>query len=321
MSVLITGGAGYIGSVIVEKLHNAGESIIVIDDLRDGHIEAIPPGVNFYFGSFGDTNLLEEIFQTHKIKTVFHLAASSSVPDSVINPGLYYQNNIANSINLLTGMAKAGIAQIIFSSSASVYGEPVSLPIDEEHPLKPINPYGKTKLFLEEIIKDLAIANNIRFIFFRYFCAAGATDLHGESRKNESHLVPVIIDHVLGKRNSIPVFGTDFSTNDGTGVRDYIHVSDIADAHLLGLRMMESVVGSTFNIGTHLGVSVLEMIKTAEEIFSKHLKVEYHNRREGDPAILVASNKKITNQLGWSPKHDIKSILSSAFAWRRNPRY
>jgi UDP-glucose 4-epimerase len=247
MEILITGGAGYIGSVVGEHLQALGYSLVVIDDLRDGKKEAVPSGASFYEANFCDQNILDTIFTTHKINCVIHLAASGNVPDSVIHPLPYYENNVTATIKLLKKMKQYGVLSILFSSTAAVYGIPANDTITESDILKPVNPYGWSKLFDEQIIVDAATAHGLAYIIFRYFCAAGATNFHGESRGHESHLIPLLIDTALGKRDEIKVFGNQFPTPDGTGVRDYIHVSDIAKAHELALSKISSIKNQIFN--------------------------------------------------------------------------
>ena len=271
MEILITGGAGFIGSVVGEHLHNMGYSLVVIDDLRDGKKEAVPDSATFYEANFADENVLDTIFTTHNITTVIHLAASANVPDSVINPLPYYQNNVTGTIALLKKMKQYGVKSILFSSTAAVYGILVNDTIVETDILKPVNPYGWSKLFDEQIIADTAAAHGLNYIIFRYFCAAGATALNGESRGYESHLIPLVIDTALSKRKEIKVFGNQFPTPDGTGVRDYIHVRDIAKAHELALAKLSSVTNQIFNLGTNAGYSVLQIIEETEKVLGRKI--------------------------------------------------
>lgn len=319
--ILVTGGAGYIGSVVCEILLSEGFSVVVIDDLRDGKRAALSNDVFFYEGNFGDTKLVDNIFSTYSIDFVFHFAASANVPDSVKNPSLYYENNFINTYNLLVSMKKNNINKFIFSSTAAVFGEPIALPINEMHPKNPINPYGYSKLMVEQMLQDFAKAYDIKFLIFRYFCAAGATFDHGESRLSETHLIPIVLDCALEKKDYINIFGDNFQTHDGTGIRDYIHVVDIAKAHVLGMKHFEQNINEDFNLGTNSGFSVLEIIKETEELLNKKLRYKISPKRDGDPAILVASNQKAKEKIGWIPQYGIREIITSSFNWRKKPKY
>ena len=321
MEILITGGAGYIGSVVGEHLHTLGYRLVVIDDLRDGKKEAVPDSATFYEANFFDETILDTIFTTHNITTVIHLAASANVPDSVVNPLPYYQNNVTGTITLLKKMKQYGVKSILFSSTAAVYGIPVNDTIVETDILKPVNPYGWSKLFDEQIIMDTAAAHGLEYVIFRYFCAAGATALNGESRGYESHLIPLVIDTALGKRNEIKVFGNQFPTPDGTGVRDYIHVSDIAKAHELAIAKLGSVTNQIFNLGTNAGYSVLQIIEETEKVLGQKVNFTIVNERPGDPPSLIALAHKAKEQLGWEPSYNLQDIIRSVYAWRNNPRY
>jgi UDP-glucose 4-epimerase len=321
MEILITGGAGYIGSVVGEHLQTLGYSLVVVDDLRDGKKEAVPDGATFYEANFSDETILDTIFTTHNITTVIHLAASANVPDSVVRPLPYYQNNVTGSISLLKKMKQYSVKSILFSSTAAVYGIPVNNTIIETDILKPVNPYGWSKLFDEQIIADTAAAHGLEYIIFRYFCAAGATAKNGESRGYESHLIPLVIDTALGKRDEIKVFGNQFPTPDGTGVRDYIHVSDIARAHELALAKLGTVTNQIFNLGTNAGYSVLEIIEETEKVLGQKVNFSIVNERPGDPPSLIALAHKAKEQLGWEPSYNLQDIITSVYAWRNNPRY
>jgi UDP-glucose 4-epimerase len=325
MEILITGGAGYIGSVVGEHLQSLGYPLVVIDDLRDGKKEAVPNAAKFYEANFFDETILDTIFTTHNITTVIHLAASANVPDSVINPLPYYQNNVTGTIALLKKMKQYDVKSILFSSTAAVYGIPVNDTIIETDILKPVNPYGWSKLFDEQIIADIAAAHGLEYIIFRYFCAAGATALNGESRGYESHLIPLVIDTALGKRDEIKVFGNQFPTPDGTGVRDYIHVSDIARAHELALNAMLNAKGritnQIFNLGTNAGYSVLQIIEETQKVLGQKVNFTIVNERPGDPPSLIALAHKAKEQLGWEPSYNLQDIITSVYAWRNNPRY
>jgi UDP-glucose 4-epimerase len=321
MNILVTGGAGYIGSVAIEKLLMLGFNVFCLDNLSNGKLKAIEPNCTFFNGSFGDSDLLENIFSSNKIDFVFHFAAEANVPDSLKNPEKYYSTNIIYSINLLNKMIEHGINKLVFSSSAAVYGDPIYSPIDELHSVEPINPYGYTKLVFENIMKDYENAYGLEHISFRYFCAAGASSKHGESRNHESHLIPNVVDHILKKKTEIYVYGNDFDTIDGTGVRDYVHVEDIVNAHIMAIKKIKKCTGKKYNIGTSIGFSVLEVIKEAENIFSQKANLNIKERREGDPAILVATSDLIQSDFSWTPKRTLTDMLLSTYEWRKNPLY
>jgi len=320
-TILITGGAGYLGSVVSELLEKKGHKIIVIDDLSEGKRNAVSSSSVFYQSNFGDINTLENVFEKHQIDFVFHFAASANVPDSVVNPLKYYENNVGNTISLLKMMIEFNVKKIIFSSTAAVFGEPVYTPIDEKHVLNPVNPYGMSKLMVENILSDFSKAYELNFIAFRYFCAAGSTEDHGESRDYETHLIPVVLDQVLGKRDYITVFGNNFNTHDGTGVRDFIHVEDIAIAHVLAMEKFDRVSNKFFNLGNGKGYSVLEVIKVVERYLNTKVSYKIGEKRSGDPAVLIASYENAFQQLGWKPTKTLEDIIESAYYWRKNPKY
>lgn len=320
-SVLLTGGAGYIGSVVAQMLIDQAIPVVVIDDLRDGKREAVPEQAVFVEGGIEDAFVLEQIFKKHQITTVMHFAASANVPDSVINPALYYQNNVAGTLILLDSMKQAGVRRLVFSSTAAVYGEPLYAPIDEGHPLQAMTPYGRSKLMCEQIIADYSKAYGLEYIIFRYFCAAGATTGHGESRQYETHLTPVLLDALLGKREKLYIFGVDFPTEDGTGMRDYIHVSDIAQAHILALDAQGPGLNQIYNLGSNKSYTVRQIIELTEKMYGVPIPKEIKPRRPGDPAVLTTTSAKASRLLGWTPVCTIEDIISSAYEWRRNPRY
>lgn len=321
MQILVTGGAGYIGSVVCEKLHEQGHMLIVIDDLRDGNKNALTPGAIFFEANFADPLVLDQIFSSNVIDLVIHLAASANVPDSVVSPLPYYENNVDGTVTLLQKMQTYNVNKIIFSSTAAVYGEPQFIPITESHPLVPVNPYGWSKLFAEQIIKDCTHSFGLNYFIFRYFCAAGATALHGESRICESHLIPLSIDAAMGKRESLSVFGNNFNTADGTGVRDYIHVEDIANAHLLCIDTPIDSWNKIFNLGTSKGFSVLEIIKATENIVGNKIPYKISDKRAGDPASLIASSSFALECIGWKTNFSLEQIIESAYHWRMSPLY
>jgi UDP-glucose 4-epimerase len=319
--ILLTGGAGYIGSITTELLINRGYKVIIIDNLQEGSPLSVSNKAIFFNGNFGDSDLLKKIFLEYKIDFVFHFAASANVPDSVLNPSEYYFNNLINTLSLLNTMKEYSINKIIVSSTAAVFGNPIDLPINEMHPKNPINPYGHSKLMMEQVLKDYSNAYGLTYIVFRYFCAAGASDFNGESRKSETHLIPVILDSILDKREGVVIYGKEFNTIDGTGVRDYIHVIDIAEAHILAMENFDNVYNQDFNLGTNNGYSVLQIINKTSDVLNKNINFSYTSMRPGDPDILVASNKKARALLGWEPKYNIDDIIRSSFKWRINPKY
>jgi UDP-glucose 4-epimerase len=321
MHILVTGGAGYIGSIVCEMLEKTGHDIIVIDDLRDGKLLAVPETAIFYQENFGNNDVLDLIFEQFPVSHVFHFAASANVPHSKVDPFLYYDNNVSNTINLLGAMKRHSVKNLVFSSTAAVYGEPIHIPIDEFHPLIPINPYGSSKLMCEEIIRDFHSAYGINFVIFRYFCAAGATGKRGEARDHETHIIPLVIDTILAKKEVFEVFGNDYNTADGTGVRDYIHVTDIAAAHIKAMEWMDNGNHGIFNLGTEKGFSVLEVIRATEKLFNKKLNYKISPKRDGDPASLVATYKNALTSLNWKPQKNLSEIIQSVYEWRTNPLF
>lgn len=318
MSVLICGGAGYIGSHTNKLLALKGYDTIVYDNLVYGHKEAVKWG-KLIEADLADEETLDRVFKENHIEAVFHFAAYAYVGESVINPAKYYINNVTNTIKLLESMRKHGCDRIIFSSTCATYGIPEKLPITEDMPQNPINPYGATKLMVERIFEDYGHAYGLKYGVLRYFNAAGADPECeiGENHNPETHLIPLVLDAASDKRPDIKVFGTDYPTKDGTCIRDYIHVSDLADAHLLALRYLENGGKSDFfNLGNELGTSVLEVIDSVKRITGKDFTVTYAPRREGDPPVLVGSSDKAKEVLGWNPVYtDIDMIVSHAWEW------
>jgi len=317
LCICILGGAGYIGSVTVERLLAAGHRVIVYDNLSTGHRRAVPPDVPFVQGDHGDAALLKDTLQRYGCEAMMHFSALSLVGESIQNPFLYYENNVVKGVALLQAALDAGVRHFIFSSTAAVYGEPASIPIREDAPLNPTNPYGNTKLAFERLLADVAQVSDLRFVSLRYFNAAGATEHCGEDHNPETHLIPLILQTAAGRRPAIQVFGNDYPTPDGTCIRDYIHVEDLADAHLLALEYLENG-GETdiFNLGNGQGFSVLEVIEAARRVTGKQIPLKIAARRPGDPAILVASSEKIRQRLSWQPHHPrLDAIISSAWLW------
>ncbi len=316
--ILVIGGAGYIGSHMVKYLLQNGEKPLVLDNLELGHRQAVK-GADLVQGDLRDRGMLDRLFKETEIECVMHFAAYASVGDSVENPAKYYDNNVNGCFNLLEAMRAAGVKQMIFSSSAATYGEPTQIPIPEDHIQFPTNPYGETKLVMERMLKWYYGAYGIRSISLRYFNAAGADpdgEL-GEDHEPEQHIIPVILQTALGKRETTKVFGTDWDTPDGTCIRDYIHVVDLADAHLRALNALRSgPTTSAYNLGNGEGFSVKQVIETCEKVVGRPIPSVAAPRRAGDPARLVASSDKIRKELGWSPRYpDLETIISHAWAW------
>lgn len=324
MNILVTGGAGYVGGHVIEELLKAKKHrIVTLDNLQKGHPKAVLGG-ELIEGDLANTTLVDEIFKTHAIDAVVHLAADSLVGESVEHPDKYFHNNLVNGLNLLNAMVRHHAKYVVFSSTAAVYGEPVQTPIDENHPHIPTNPYGESKLFFEKIMARYERAYGLRHISLRYFNAAGASPSGaiGEDHRPETHLIPIILEVALGQRDHVTVFGTDYDTPDRTCVRDYIHVTDLAKAHLLALDALADGAASTaYNLGNGEGFSVREVICTVEQVVGKSLRQVEGPRRAGDPAVLVASSRRIMEELGWRPQYDeLETIVQTAWDWhRRHP--
>jgi len=315
--VLVTGGAGYIGSVVTEELLACGYKVVVIDDLRQGHRDAVAKGAELVIGDIHDETVLGEIFSGAKIDAVVHLAADSVIGSSMTDPRGCLENNVIGGMTLLKQMLKYKVTNIVFSSSAAVYGEPRNNPIDESHPTKPINTYGESKLIFERILSWYATGYGLKHICLRYFNAAGASELFGEDHHPETHLVPNVLSAAIGKMTSIAIFGNDYPTKDGSCVRDYVHVVDIAQAHILALKKLKTLSGKIYNLGSGSGCSVLQVVKAARKISGKDIPIQFHPRRTGDPAILVASCDLSKKELGWQPAYTkIEDIIKSAWRWR-----
>ena len=322
MAILVCGGAGYIGSHTVYKLVEAGEDVVILDNLQSGHREAINKKAKFYEGDLRDFAFLDKLFATEKIEAVIHFAANSLVGESMKEPLKYYNNNVHGMEVLLSALVKHNVDKIVFSSTAATYGEPKSIPIKEDDPTIPTNTYGETKLAMEKMMRWVEKAHNIRFVSLRYFNAAGATldGSFGEDHNPETHLIPLILKTALKKRDAITIFGDDYDTKDGTCIRDYIHVFDLADAHILALNYLRNGGKSDImNLGNGKGFSVKEMIEAAKIVTGKEIKVEMGNRRAGDPAVLIASSEKAKRILNWQPKFtDVKDIIASAWSWHKS---
>ncbi len=323
-SYLVVGGAGYIGSHAVKALLERGHRVVTLDDLSRGHREAVVGG-ELVEGDLGDRALLSEIFGAHGIDCVMHFAAYTLVGESVAEPLLYYDNNLGRTARLLATMKEHGVQRFIFSSSAAVYGEPERVPIAEHEPTRPINPYGRTKLFVEQMLEDCARAHGLRYAALRYFNAAGAdrSGEIGEDHEPETHLIPLVLQVALGQREHVEIYGTDWDTPDGTCIRDYVHVGDLAEAHILADERLASGGGSAaYNLGCQSGYSVREIIDSARRVTGHPIAALEGPRRAGDPARLVASSDKIRRELGWQPRFETaEAIVESAWRWHeRHPR-
>lgn len=321
MNILVTGGAGYIGSHALRVLERAGYGVVVYDNLSRGHREAVQE-FNLIEGDTAESKKVRAICNEFEIGAVMHFAAHSQVGESVEKPALYYENNVLGGLVLLQAIMDAGVKYLIFSSSAAVYGEPEQIPIDEDHPLKPTNPYGETKVVLERALQYYDIAYGLKSVSLRYFNAAGAAgggDI-GEDHDPETHLIPLALKAVQGQFDKLTVFGDDYHTEDGTAVRDYIHVEDLADAHLLALEaLLEGKFSTLYNLGNGSGFSVMEVIKVAEKVTGLSVPYKIGPRRAGDPAVLVASAAKARAELGWKPRYNsLEKIIETAWLWHQN---
>ena len=322
-NILVIGGAGYIGSHMVRMLAKQGYNPVVFDNLSKGHREAVA-NYPFELGDLGDKARLTEVFKKYGIEAVMHFAAFAEVGESVKEPSKYYHNNVAKVLDLLDALVENDIKYFVFSSTAATFGEPISPKIDESHPQNPINPYGNTKLMVEKILADFDTAYGLKATALRYFNASGADDSGeiGESHNPETHLIPIVLQAAAGKRASIKMFGTDYPTPDGTCVRDYVHVNDLARAHILALeKMFKDNVSERFNLGSGNGFSVAEIVKEAKRITGIDFTVEKAPRRDGDPAVLVADSAKAERILGWKPQYNLTRIIETAWNWEQHRKY
>ena len=322
-TILVTGGAGYIGSHTVLALKQAGYNVVILDNLVYGHRDLVERvlEVELVVGDTGDRALLDHLFKTRDIAAVMHFSAYAYVGESVTDPAKYYRNNVVGTLTLLEAMLTASVKKFVFSSTCATYGVPEFVPIPESHPQNPINPYGATKLMVERILSDFDVAYGFQSVRFRYFNAAGAnpSGLLGEDHNPETHLIPLVLMTALGKRESISIFGTDYPTPDGTCIRDYIHVNDLADAHILGLEyLLKGGDSEVFNLGNGSGFSVREVIAAAEQVTGLSIPVEERDRRPGDPPILIGTSEKARTILGWQPQYSsIKDIVAHAWQWHQ----
>jgi len=322
MAILVCGGAGYIGSHAGHGLIEKGEQVVIVDNLQTGHRGALNPKAKFYEGDIRDASVLDKIFTENKVEAVIHFAANSLVGESMEKPLLYFNNNVYGMQVLLEAMVRHGVDKIVFSSTAAVYGEPKRVPIHEDDETCPTNTYGETKLTMEKMMKWVSRANGVRYVSLRYFNAAGALPdgSIGEDHATETHLIPLILQVPTGRRDHITVFGDDYPTPDGTCLRDYIHVVDLADAHVLALEYLRKGGASDiFNLGNGQGFSVKEMIAAAEKATGRSIKVEIGARRAGDPAQLIASSEKARSVLGWKPQFtDVEQVIGTAWKWHES---
>ncbi|MBD2120643.1 MULTISPECIES: UDP-glucose 4-epimerase GalE [Trichocoleus] len=322
-TILVTGGAGYIGSHAVLALQQAGYEVVVLDNLVYGHRDLVEQvlKVELVVGDTSDRALLDQVFATHNIAAVMHFAAYAYVGESVTDPAKYYQNNVMGTLTLLEAMLAASIKQFVFSSTCATYGVPTTVPIPEDHPQQPINPYGASKLMVERILADFDVAYGLKSVCFRYFNAAGADPggLLGEDHNPETHLLPLVLMTALGQRESVSIFGTDYPTPDGTCIRDYIHVADLATAHLLGLEyLLQGGNSEVFNLGNGNGFSVRQVIEVAQQVTGKSIAAVEHDRRPGDPPSLIGSGDKARSLLNWQPQYSsLHDILSHAWQWHQ----
>ncbi|MGB9781255.1 UDP-glucose 4-epimerase GalE [Caldanaerobacter sp.] len=321
MAILVCGGAGYIGSHAVYSLLKRNEKVVVVDNLATGHSESVLGG-KLYIGDLGDEDFLDKVFSENDIEAVMHFAASSLVGESVENPFKYYENNVCGTLSLLKAMKKHGVKKIVFSSTAAVYGEPERIPIKEEDKTEPTNPYGETKLAIEKMLKWADAAYGIKYVALRYFNVAGALETGeiGEDHSPETHLIPIVLQVALGKRDKVMIYGDDYPTKDGTPIRDYIHVMDLVDAHILALeKLRKENKSDVYNLGNGEGFTVKEVIEVARKVTGHPIPAEVTGRRPGDPAVLVASSEKAMKDLGWRPKYaSLEGIIESAWMWHKN---
>ena len=318
MNILVTGGAGYIGSICVEQLLNAGHTVTIFDNLSEGHRRAIDPRATHLEGDLQQRGDIEDALEKVRPEAVMHFAANALVGESMENPSKYFRNNVYGGLNLLDAMLAVGCKRFVFSSTCATFGPPDRVPIDETLPQRPINPYGESKLMFEKILSWYDQIHGLKFVALRYFNAAGASERFGEDHRIETHLIPNILKVALGQKDHVEIYGTDYETPDGTCIRDYIHILDLATAHMLALTVKDSAF---YNLGTGGGTSVREVIAACERVTGKPIKVIEKPRRPGDPARLIAGSDKVRRELGWSPKFQaIERIVESAWSWHtRNP--
>jgi UDP-glucose 4-epimerase len=316
MKVLVTGGAGYVGSLVCEALAARGDEVVVLDNLQQGHRDSVPENAEFVRADIRNPDELSRVFHRHAIDAVMHMAADSLVELSMTDPGSFFRNNVSGGLNLLDVMLEHKVNRIIFSSSAAVYGKPDVNLIEETEPTVPVNPYGESKLIFERILKWYGKAHGLRHVSLRYFNAAGASEKRGEDHRPETHLIPNILKAAFNDKATLNIFGTDYPTRDGTCVRDYVHVADIAGAHALALEKIDHLNDEVYNLGNGEGYSVSEVVDAAKRVTGANIALKACPRREGDPPVLVASSERARNELGWVPKYNsIESIVETAWRW------
>jgi len=317
MKILVTGGAGYIGSVVVEQLIEAGDAVVVFDNLSQGHREAVHPEADFVLGDLADRDVVDEVFATYRPDAVMHFASNTLVGESMEQPFLYLGDNVTNGLNLLRSAVEHGVRRFILSSTANLFDEPEEIPIDEDERIVPGSPYGESKFILERMLHWLDRIYGFRYAALRYFNAAGASARYGEDHDPETHLIPLVLQVALGQRDMIAIFGDDYPTRDGTCVRDYVHVIDLAQAHILALRALDQ--GSRrYNLGNGQGFSVKEVIDVAREVTGHPIPAEVTARRPGDPAVLIAGSETIRDELGWTPQYPtLRDIIKTAWHWHK----
>ncbi len=314
-TIFVTGGAGYIGSICTEELLNAGYHVVVFDNLSEGHRAAIDPRAEFFQGDLADRAVVQRALHASKASAVMHFAANALVGESMVNPSKYFHNNVAAGLNLLDAMVAEGVKRFVFSSTCATFGMPATMPITEEMPQCPINPYGESKLIFERILQWYGKIHEMTFVALRYFNAAGATKQFGEDHRIETHLLPNVLKVALGQKEVVEIYGTDYETPDGSCIRDYIHILDLAQAHLLALKAEQSAF---YNLGTGGGTSVKEVIECCRRVTGHSIPVVEKPRRPGDPPRLIGASEKIKSQLGWSPRYqNIEEIVKSAWAWHQ----
>jgi UDP-glucose 4-epimerase len=319
MKILVTGGAGYIGSVVSEQLLSNGYEVLVADNFQQGHREAVQPECEIAEVDLRDCEAIDRVFKQHNIYAVMHLAADSIVGASMTNPEKCFRNNIAGGMNLLDAMLHNSVHYLVFSSSAAVYGSPETTPMNENHPKNPVNAYGESKLIFERLLSWYGSAHDLKYVALRYFNAAGATKLSGEDHAPETHLIPNILRSALVQGNVTKIFGTDYPTKDGTCIRDYVHVSDIAKAHTQALSKIDALESRAYNLGNGGGYSVLDVVESAKKVTGSRIATENCPRRQGDPATLVASSDLARKELGWQPGYpELDKIVETAWAWMKN---
>ncbi len=318
MKILVTGGAGYIGSICVEYLINAGHTVTIFDNLTEGHRAAVDPRATLITGDLQERCDIEDALERVRPDAVMHFAANALVGESMTNPSKYFRNNVYGGINLLDAMHAAGCKRLVFSSTCATFGVPERMPIDETLPQRPINPYGESKLMFEQVLRWYSEIHGLTYVALRYFNAAGASETFGEDHRIETHLIPNVLKVALGQKANVEIYGTDYPTPDGTCIRDYIHILDLAQAHMLALA---APVSAKYNLGTGGGTSVREIIATCEKVTGKKIAVIEKPRRPGDPPRLIAGSEKVRAELGWKPQfQDVEKIIASAWAWHvKNP--